>query len=1056
MCDDTVRVALRIRPLVESELAKGCQVCLDTVPGEQQVRISNTDKAFTYNYVFPPYVGQEDFYNTAIKRLLDNTFQGYNVTILAYGQTGSGKTYSMGTNYTGVEEKGIIPRIVCDIFKTIESKTDWSFKVAVSFMELYQEQLYDLLSDKQKSQSIVDIREDSKSIKIVGVTEKEVANAKETLECLTQGSMGRVTGATAMNAHSSRSHAIFTLCISQQKRDDPNTAIVAKFHLVDLAGSERSKKTQATGERFKEGVNINKGLLALGNVISQLGDGAPGTYIGYRDSKLTRLLQDSLGGNSMTLMVACVSPADYNLDETLSTLRYADRARKIKNKPIVNQDPKVAEINRLNKLIQELRLALMNQELGVTCPKEHEALEEKYRLLQQKLRDMTEKLNSNLEEFVVMHERAEMAEQAREKIRLALALLLDEFSQVLQDFSTCPDIDDEQCNKLKAMYDKMLDIQNDERKASEQLLNHEISNSKNCGAHMAENVEECVRAEASSNGVEDSLDYFDKKEEEHTLRQAERNNEVQNINKELALKESLVSELLKSVTQQTAESNRNVVEMEQEIKRLHAEKEEHLQVVHTHNISSKLAETRRKKVQELEKRIAELTRKCVEQNKIIKGKEKQDQKIKTLSREIQLLKETRVKLIRQMRNDANNFTKWKQFKEKEINKLKAQDRKRDCEMVRMKIEHNKQENVFKRKMEEAFAVNKRLKGALEMQKKAMQRQDKKAANNREEIKTWVAQELEVLTATVEMDYSLEKLMQDRASWVHQLEQLEKSNGNPDEGELATITEFIQLRNAQIADLQQKILESDQETRSSTRWNVIRTTADAKVGLETVFQIVTQDRKQQCYKYDQLKEKNQDLEVRLEEYEKRLEKYEKRLKECGRVNTISSSDTSSSDAETKSLTKSKRQVLENNLNRANKPLPKKRRGEGSTEVIDENAYLSPDESSMIEDDIDKDPDWKKTPLYNRIQKMQNKSKLSIQRLTFKFEPNGSLIRCACKTKCATRICTCRKNGVACADCGCDAVQCQNKDPQNSHASLFSDEKKNEVTQMGLEKLTDHIF
>ncbi|XP_071571505.1 chromosome-associated kinesin KIF4 isoform X4 [Temnothorax nylanderi] len=405
MCDDfddTVRVALRIRPLVESELEKGCQACLDTVPGEHQVRICNTDKAFTYNYVFPPHVGQEDFYNTAIKRLVDNTFQGYNVTILAYGQTGSGKTHSMGTNYTGVGEKGIIPRVIYDIFEIIESKEDWNFKVAVSFMELYQEQLYDLLSDKQRSQSIVDIREDGKSIRIVSVTEKQVANAQETLECLAQGSTGRVRGATAMNAHTSRSHAIFTLCIRQQKRDDPNTATVAKFHLVDLAGSERSKKTQATGERFKEGVNINKGLLALGNVISQLGDGASGTYIGYRDSKLTRLLQDSLGGNSMTLMVACVSPADYNLDETLSTLRYADRARKIKNKPIVNQDPKVAEINRLNKLVQELRLALMSQELGITCPKEHEALEENNRVLQHKLKDMTEKyrnLEARLEEY---------------------------------------------------------------------------------------------------------------------------------------------------------------------------------------------------------------------------------------------------------------------------------------------------------------------------------------------------------------------------------------------------------------------------------------------------------------------------------------------------------------------------------------------------------------------------------------------------------------------------------------------------------------------------------
>lgn len=1027
MCDDTVRVALRIRPLVENEIEKGCQMCLDAISGEQ-VRICNTDKAFTYNYVFPPHIGQEDFYNTAIKRLVDNIFQGYNVTILAYGQTGSGKTHSMGTNYTGVGEKGIIPRVIYDIFEIIKSKEDWSFKVAVSFMELYQEQLYDLLSDKQKSQSIVDIREDGKSIKIVGVTEKQVKDAQETLEFLAQGSIGRVTGATAMNAHSSRSHAIFTLCIRQQKRDDPNTATVAKFHLVDLAGSERSKKTQATGERFKEGVNINKGLLALGNVISQLGDGASGlTYIGYRDSKLTRLLQDSLGGNSMTLMVACVSPADYNLDETLSTLRYADRARKIKNKPIVNQDPKVAEINRLNKLVQELRMALMNQELGITCPKEHEALEEKYSVLQQKFRDMTEKLNSNLGEIVVMHERAEMAEQAREKIRFAMSLLLDEFKQIVQDFDSCPEIDDEKRNKLKAIYKRMLDIQSNERKASEELINHEISNSKHCITHT-ENLVECVRAE-ELNDVEDSLDYFDKKEEEHTLRQAERNNEVQIINKELALKESLVSELLKNITQQTAESHKNVVEMEQEIKLLHAEKEEHLQAVRTHDISSKLAEKRRKQVQELEKKIAELTRRCTEQNKIIKTKEKQDHRIKTLASEIQSLKETRVKLIRQMRTDANNFTKWKQSKEKEINKLRTQDRKRAYEMVRMKIEHNKQENVFKRKMEEAFAVNKRLKGALEMQKKAMQRQERKA-NSKEEIKTWIAQELEILMATVEADYSLEKLMQDRASLVHQLEQL-KENSDPNEKELLTITEFIELRNMQIADLQQKILESDQETRASTRWNMIRTITDAKIAFETAFHIVTQDRKQQCYKYNELKEKCQNLEAQLEEYTKQET-----------VNKISCpqdiSDTSSSNTE-KSLTKSiKTQVLTENLNENKKSSSKKRKAESKIEeIIDENAYLSHDDSSIMEDNVDKDPDWKKTPLYSRIQKLQNKSKLSIQRLTFNIDPNESLIKCACKTKCVTRICTCRKNNVTCNNCSCDSEQCQNRNKENLRTTLFSD-------------------
>ncbi|XP_018340203.1 PREDICTED: chromosome-associated kinesin KIF4A-like [Trachymyrmex septentrionalis] len=353
----------------------------------------------------------------------------------------------------------------------------------------------------------------------------------------------------------------------------------------------------------------------------------------------------------------------------------------------------------------------------------------------------------------------------------------------------------------------------------------------------------------------------------------------------------------------------------------------------------------------------------MEQNKIIKAKEKQDQRIKTLSSEIQSLKETRVKLIRQMRNDANNFTKWKQSKEKEIIKLRTQDRKRTYEMLRMKIQHNKQENVFKRKMEEAFAINKRLKGALEMQKKAMQRQEKKV-NSEEEIKTWIAQEMEVLMAIVEADYSLEKLMQDRASLVYQLEQLKKNN-DPDEKELATVTEFIELRNIQIADLQQKLLESDQETKTNTRWNMIRTIIDAKVALKTAFNIVTQDRKQLCYKYNELKEKYQNLEARLEEYEKQE-----------RVNKISCSQDLSDTSDTeKSLTKSV--------------------------------------------------------------KRQNKSKFSVQQLTFnKIEPNNE-IKCTCKTKCATRICTCHKNNVTCNNCDCDSEQCQNRNKENLRTTLFSD-------------------
>lgn len=188
-------------------------------------------------------------------------------------------------------------------------------------------------------------------------TKEIIPDAGKAASYLMEGGENRSVGATAMNDVSSRSHAIFTVNFKIIEKD--GATMKAKFHLVDLAGSERSKKTKATGMRFKEGVKINQGLLALGNVISALGggSGSTGGFISYRDSKLTRLLQDSLGGNSLTLMIACVSPADYNIEETLSTLRYADRAKKIKNKPVKNQDSNEVEIKRLKDIIHELRMA---------------------------------------------------------------------------------------------------------------------------------------------------------------------------------------------------------------------------------------------------------------------------------------------------------------------------------------------------------------------------------------------------------------------------------------------------------------------------------------------------------------------------------------------------------------------------------------------------------------------------------------------------------------------------------------------------------------------------
>uniref|UniRef100_A0A2C9KB82 Kinesin motor domain-containing protein n=1 Tax=Biomphalaria glabrata TaxID=6526 RepID=A0A2C9KB82_BIOGL len=329
-------------------------------------------------------------------------FEGYNATVFAYGQTGSGKTYTMGTGFEApvvssvTDEIGIVPRAVDHLFLGIEERRRQAFengeaapdfKVTVQFMELYNEEIIDLLDttrdpESRGHKSHNRIHEDaSGGIYVVGVTTRPVSSLEETLQCLKSGALSRSTASTNMNVSSSRSHAIFSLHIRQHrlvkeeipledgKETDSTQAefetLTAKFHFVDLAGSERLKRTGATGDRAKEGISINCGLLALGNVISALGDKTKkGCHVPYRDSKLTRLLQDSLGGNSRTLMIACISPSDRDFMETLNTLKYANRARNIKNKVMANQDKASKQLAMLRSEIMALQQELMEYKTG--------------------------------------------------------------------------------------------------------------------------------------------------------------------------------------------------------------------------------------------------------------------------------------------------------------------------------------------------------------------------------------------------------------------------------------------------------------------------------------------------------------------------------------------------------------------------------------------------------------------------------------------------------------------------------------------------------------------
>ncbi|XP_056429623.1 kinesin-like protein KIF21A isoform X4 [Hyla sarda] len=400
--ESSVRVALRIRPQLAKEKIEGCHICTSVIPGEPQVFLGK-DKAFTFDYVFDIDSIQDDIYMQCTAKLIEGCFEGYNATVFAYGQTGSGKTYTMGTGFDvniTDEEYGIIPRAVRHLYRRIDERKQVAleqgisppdFKVNAQFLELYNEEVLDLFDttrdiDARNKKSNIKIHEDSSGgIYTVGVTTRNVASEAEMMQCLKLGALSRTTASTQMNVQSSRSHAIFTIhlcqtrvCSKPETEDDLDNRITsestqmnefetltAKFHFVDLAGSERLKRTGATGDRAKEGISINCGLLALGNVISALGDKSKkATHVPYRDSKLTRLLQDSLGGNSQTVMIACVSPSDRDFMETLNTLKYANRARNIKNKVMVNQDRTSQQINALRNEITRLQMELMEYKTG--------------------------------------------------------------------------------------------------------------------------------------------------------------------------------------------------------------------------------------------------------------------------------------------------------------------------------------------------------------------------------------------------------------------------------------------------------------------------------------------------------------------------------------------------------------------------------------------------------------------------------------------------------------------------------------------------------------------
>lgn len=367
-----VQVVVRCRPMDEKEKNQNFTNVVEVFPSRGAVEIrnpreeasKNAVKVFSFDSVYDWNSTQQDIYEETVRPLVSSVLDGFNGTIFAYGQTGTGKTYTMEGSKDVSKKRGMIPRTFEQIFTHISRSENIQYLVSASYLEIYQEEIRDLLHQDQS------LRFELKEKPDTGVFVKDLSSsvcksAEEIQNLMKCGNQNRTVGTTNMNEHSSRSHAIFMITIEM----GDNCGIrVGRLNLVDLAGSERQSKTGASGERLKEASKINLSLSALGNVISALVDGKT-SHVPYRDSKLTRLLQDSLGGNSKTIMIANIGPASYNYDETLTTLRYANRAKNIKNKPKINEDPKDALLRQYQEEILKLKEQLAQK--GLVKRKKH-------------------------------------------------------------------------------------------------------------------------------------------------------------------------------------------------------------------------------------------------------------------------------------------------------------------------------------------------------------------------------------------------------------------------------------------------------------------------------------------------------------------------------------------------------------------------------------------------------------------------------------------------------------------------------------------------------------
>mmetsp|Transcript_1232 Transcript_1232/g.2624 ORF Transcript_1232/g.2624 Transcript_1232/m.2624 type:complete len:1164 (-) Transcript_1232:2091-5582(-) len=696
-----VRVAVHARPLLDFEVNEGCSSIFSLDEELNTVQVNNSTTRYTFDYVINSLNPGSDtkLYQECVLPLVEGCFDGLNATVLAYGQTGSGKTYTMGT--TG-GSRGVIPRVAKDLFERARALPgDQGPSVCVSFFEIYCEDLFDLLSEKVNN---LHVREDGTTVFVSGLTEIAVKNESELIQQLELGCKRRATGSTKMNQTSSRSHAIFTVSIS---REDTDSGVIqtSKFHLVDLAGSERAKKTGAVGDRFKEGVEINKGLSSLGNVISILGNPAKErSHVPYRNSKLTRILQDSLGGNSRTVMIACISPADINFDETLNTLRYANRARNIQNKPVTNNEyvnggssTLIANLQRENAQLKEQLAERCIGGVVVTRVKEKTDL----------LMRLSEK-NCDLETLI-------------EKIKACVESNMGDVDTVRQLLTSTEGDTREEKSDVETPIDRQT-------------------------------------------GEEDRTEAQKENEDNHVARQFAFQKELQELDEELEYKVGAVKKLEASEAQWETKKEyyvKLVEEMCKDLDVLQQERDDLLQKLDQGSNSGTHQEVALKeKLRLSEEKIKSLSKKQKDLQRKLGSQGQTKLSLERLTNEIQSMKRSRVALLKRMKEESEQFRRWKKGHEKQVKQLEKQETRQRLRYMNLERKHEKQQNVLNRKREEAAAVQRRLKELLAKQKEASSKWKNNHVANKQDFEKqfvpWLNQQLQVSCALLSAKQALKQ------------------------------------------------------------------------------------------------------------------------------------------------------------------------------------------------------------------------------------------------------------------------------------------------------------